>query len=443
MKTQKQNIWMRISRYLFLGLLAYMPVHILLSTWLGTSFGILEVTRVAKEGVLIIGAGIALVMAIRSGVAGRLVKDKVIGFIAAFFVLNIVLVLVRETDQDAELLGLAYNVRFLIYLVWAMILAKTFDARQLLGTAVRVVLAAGAFVVLFGLLQFLLLPDDALSHLGYTRANGVLPAFFIDDKPDLERIMSTIRDPNSLGSYLLIILGITSVRALAVEDGRKKLRYMAFSGLTLLAIFWTYSRAAWIGAVATLAVVALFMATRQRFRIKAYKTPLIIGAMILVVAVVGGFYTFKDTYLIQNVVFHADESTVLEDPNELRVRFWQESVDDITNEPLGTGPGTAGLASIRNDQRTVLNENYYFQTAQELGILGIMLLIAILAVVAWRLNLLAEKQDFIAIALLAALAGLVITNFLAHIWANEAVAYTWWGLTGLVIVLLDKSQHKA
>jgi O-antigen ligase/polysaccharide polymerase Wzy-like membrane protein len=433
MRQNKTPIWQTISLYVFLGLLAYMPLHILISTWIGTSFGILEVTRVAKEGFLLAGAGIALALAIRRGVVRELLRDRLMWLITAFVLLNTLLALWRNTDQDAELLGLAYNVRFLIYFVWAVLLTKLYVSKDLLNTAVKIAVAIGAVTVIFGLFQYILLPDGALSHLGYTRSNGVLPAFFIDDKPDLERIMSTLRDPNSFGSYLLIFLGFLSVGALTRVDRHKKIYYICFSLLTLLAVFWTFSRAAWIGAVATLIVTAMFFAARKQKWIAVYKTPLLFVAGLLVVAGVVGLITFRNTYLVKNVVLHADESTVLEDPNELRIRYWQESFRDIADNPLGSGPGTAGLASIRNDERTVLNENYYFQTAQETGVLGLLLLLAILVIVALRLFVYAQARDPVAAALLAGLAGLMITNFLAHIWANEAAAYTWWGLAGLAI----------
>jgi hypothetical protein len=138
-----------------------------------------------------------------------------------------------------------------------------------------------------------------------------------------------------------------------------------------------------------------------------------------------------DSYFVQNVIFHADKNTVLEDPNELRTRFWKESVQDIATEPEGSGPGTAGLVSIRNDiQGVELNENYYLQIASEVGIIGIMLFLAILGTVAHRLHMIKTP---LAAAILASFAGLVLTNFLVHIWSNEAVAYTWWGLAGIVI----------
>jgi hypothetical protein len=442
MKKNSQSSWLKLSRLIFLGLLGYMPVHIFLSTWFGTSFGVLEVARVAKDGVLLVGAGLVLIPAIQTGVVKRLVRDKLLWIIVAFVLLNIVLALTRQTDLDAEFLGLTYNVRFLIFFVWAWLLATLDNTGSLLRTSCKVVLAVGAAVVAFGLFQYVVLPDDTLKHLGYARPNGVLPAFFIDDKPDLERIMSTVRDPNSLGSYLLIILGLSSARFLTELRTQRKVQFGVLGAATALAIFWTFSRAAWIGAVVTVAAVVVLSAARNIGRIRRYKVPILFGITTLLVVCVGLMAAFWNSYLVQNVVLHADQSTVLEDPNELRLRFWQESVEDVLVEPLGSGPGTAGLASIRNDTKTVLNENYYFQMAQELGIAGFVLFIGILVLVAKRLLTQVARKNQVAVAVLASFFGLLVTNFLAHIWANEAVAYTWWGLAGLLLAVPRNSHNK-
>src|SRR5690606_24194838 len=127
MKKKPTSIWQKISLWLFFGLLAYMPLHILLSTWLGTSFGVLEFAKVAKELVLLGGAGLALVIGLRRGIVRQLLLDKLIWLLVAFSLLNVGLALWRPTDPDAELLGLAYTVRFLVYFVWAVILTKLYN----------------------------------------------------------------------------------------------------------------------------------------------------------------------------------------------------------------------------------------------------------------------------------------------------------------------------
>lgn len=177
--------------------------------------------------------------------------------------------------------------------------------------------------------------------------------------------------------------------------------------------------------------------------IKAHIKKIVPIAVLLILLALLPLYTFRNSYLVQNVLLHRDQSTVLEDPNQLRVRFWQESIDAINNNPWGYGPGTAGLPSIRNDvQGTVLTENYYLQIGYELGIAGLALFLSICALVGYSLYQL--RGNKIARALLASFMGLAITNFLVHIWANEAVAFTWWGLAGVLIAirLLPQPNNK-
>lgn len=424
-----------VCKRIFLGLLAYMPFHILLSTWIGSGLNILEFMKVAKDGILVVGFLAALAASIRQPWFKTLLKDKLVQLILAFAALNVLLALFRPTDQDAEVLGVVYNTRFLLFFLYAVLLSKLFDAHQLKRQALKIVLAAGVAVLFFGVLQYTVLPDDALTNIGYERSNGVLPAFFIDDKPDLERAMSTLRDPNSLGSYIIIIGSLTLVYYLRSKNIELKKTLAWLFALSLLGLWFTFSRSAWLGFALAVATVIL-LSYRHKLSAGQLKK-LIIGGVIGVVMLAALFYPLRNTYFVQNVVFHADEATVLEDPNQLRLRFWQESVQDVTERPLGHGPGTAGLTSIHNDEQgTILTENYYLQVAHETGVIGLTLFIGILALVGARLYALRDNPAVL--GLLAAFAGLLLTNFLVHVWSNEAVAYTWWGLAGILLRPIQK-----
>jgi len=432
----------RLSLWIFYGLLAYVPLHIFLSTWVGTSFHILNFAKVAKDIVLIIGFLCALAASVPRPWFKRLLRDKLVWLILAFVALNVVLALIRPSDQGAEVLGVVYDTRFLIFFLYAILISKLFDAPAVRRWALRIVLGVGTLVLFFGIIQYTVLPNDALRHVGYTRANGVLPAFFIDDKPDLERVMSTLRDPNSFGSYIIIIGSIAL--AFLARSKNAQLRKLTLWLLVLsgLALWYTFSRSAWLGFAASGAVV-LLLNFKKHIASTSTRKYILIGLACLVI--LAGLFAARRTYFAQNVIFHADKSTVLENPNQLRLRFWRESVQDATHNPLGHGPGTAGLASIHNTkQGVVLTENYYLQIAHELGIAGIVLFVAILCWVGLRLYRLAGK-DILALGLLASFIGLALTNFLVHIWANEAVAYTWWALAGLVIgagLVRGPSSHK-
>lgn len=434
----------RFSQWVFIGILAYVPLHIFLSTWIGTSFGVLPLMKVAKDIVVVIGAltALAAYASIHKGAAVRkLLSDRLILLILAYTALTLLLALTKPTDSDAEVLGVVFNLRFFVFFVYGILLTGLVDVRRLRRQALVAVFASGLITLVFGVFQYLALPNNALTHVGYSRANGVLPAFFIDDKPDLERIMSTQRDPNSFGSYVLILLAL----ALILWVVKPRLRRFAGGtmGLSVLCLWFTFSRSAWIGACITIAVALVLTHSERLKRVMSYRNVwLAFGVALLAIAAVG--YVARDTYIVQNVIFHADQSTTLEDPNQLRVRFYRESVENIAAHPLGTGPGTSGLASIRNNvQGTRLNENYYLQIATEVGIIGLMLFVAILVLVAMQLYSVHMQGDWLAAALLASFAGLAFTNLLVHIWATEAVAYTWWGLAGLLISpALMPRRHK-
>lgn len=417
----------KISQVIFLGLLAYMPLHIFISTLIGANIGGLEVLKVLKDIVAVFGFCLIFGLSVRKPWFDAWIRNKLVIAIMLYASLTLLLALFKSTDQDAEILGVVFNLRFPMFLLYGWLLTQHLSALEIRRSALRVVLGSGLIVVLFGILQYLVLPNDALTHLGFTTRNGVFSAFFIDNKPDLERVMSTLRDPNSLGSYLLIITALVASGLVAVKQHFRNF-WIGYGLAALLCLLLTFSRSALIGFILSIASTVFIVGYELGLRRYAKKVG-IIAAVILVIATCG-FVAARNTYFIQNVIFHADKSTVQEDPNQLRVRFLKESVSDVKRHPIGNGPGTAGLASIKNDiQGTRLTENYYLQIAIEVGVIGLLMFIAILLMVSIRLW--STRGDPVVIALMASFAGLALTNLLVHIWSNEAVAYTWWGLAGL------------
>lgn len=442
-RTSKTPVATTISYWIFIGLLAYMPLHIFLSTWLGTSFGILQVMKLLKDAAMITGFLFALLPVLKNRWLHELVKDKLIWLIMGYGLLTLLMAAIKPTASEAEILGVIYNTRFFLFFLYAVVLSKQIDLPKLRQDSLKAVLASAIVVLMFGILQYTVLPSTTLQHFGYQRSNGVLPAFFIDDKPDLERIMSTLRDPNSYGSYLIIIGALSLV--LLVKRPKLKKVAVGFLALCVLNVWYTFSRSAWIGFL--LMTTVIFVVHHKNSLKRLITKKVLIVASVSFVIFLGFIFVNRNSYFIQNVVLHADNSTVLEDPNQLRIRFWRESTTRVVQNPLGSGPGTAGLASIRNNvQGTKLNENYYLQIGSEVGLIGLVIFLAILIIVGWRLWGLIEA-DWLALALFGSFIGLLVTNFLVHIWSSEAVAYTWWGLAGLVIYnspkLTTKKRTKA
>lgn len=220
-----------ISRIIFVGLLAYAPLHIFISTTIGANLGGLALLKILKDVVALFGFCLVLGASLRQAWFKPWLKRPVVLLIAGYGLLTVLLAIARPTDQDAELLGVTYNLRFLIFFLYGWLLTQRLSAKELIHTCVKAVLWSAGVVVAFGLIQYWLLPSDALTRLGFTRANGVFPAFFIDNKPNLERVMSTVRDPNSLGSYLIIISALLAANLASV----KKQKRMFWAGLLLAA----------------------------------------------------------------------------------------------------------------------------------------------------------------------------------------------------------------
>ncbi len=442
LRSAQPDTWpARAARYIFFGLLGYMPLHIFLSTWIGTSLGVLDFAKVAKDIVMLFGFGLALGVSVKKPWFKHVVQDRLVWLMVAFGGIHVGLMLALNNDLDAELLALAYNTRYLVFFLYAGLLANLYDRAHLVKRSVQIVLASASLVLIFGVMQYNVLPHNIMERFGYSRENGVLSAFFIDDKVDFPRVMSTVRDPNSYGSYLLIIVALAATYLRAAKRVGSRYLLIGVLGLSVVNLLLTFSRSAWLGfGFVSILLLVFWVKDDQRRKKLSRDAKVVVSAALIALLVIsaGSLYAIRDSYSFQNIVFHADESTVLETPNQKRLRFWRESVNSTVAKPVGHGPGTAGLPSIRNqEQGTTLNENYYLQIAYEVGVVGIALFISILTIVALRLWR-SAKRNTIAVALLASFVGLAITNFLVHIWANEAVAYTWWGIAGLVVVVGTK-----
>lgn len=429
------NNLLTASLYIFYGLIAYMPLHIFLSTIIGVQLHVLDLAKVLKDIVLLAGFVPLFLISIKKPWFKAWIKEKLVLFFIAYAVLTLILVIFRPNSRQAEILGVVDDLRFLLFFLYGWLLTYHFSIKTLKKRSIQIVLAVGVLVVSFGIVQYLFLPNNALTHLGFTRSNGVLPAFFIDDKPNLERVMSTIRDPNSLGAYLLILIGLCMAKFFVVKK-RLRVWYLLYGLAIILCLYFTFSRSAWIGAILTTGVFVL-LAGKDKIRMPYERLRLatmVVVALLLVAT--SALFVGRNTYFVKNTIFHADASTKQADPNQLRVGFWRDSVNDTFKNPLGTGAGSVGVVSSKNKAAPGrLTENYYLQVAGEQGLLGLILFLIICVLIAVRLFERSKLQkDLFAVAIFASFIGISFSGLLNHIWINEAVAYTWWGLAGLYML---------
>lgn len=415
--------------YLAMLIFLMVPFHAFITVWGSTIIGHYTGLRLIEFILLIIATiGVTTLFLIDHKIRITALSRRLVWVILVYVAFNIVWGLLAmaggEVNDTAFGYAMIVNLRFLVFFLITWFL--TLRLARLSANWRWLVMGPALAVVVFGLLQAFVLPHDFLRHFGY--GPDTIPVnTTVNSDTDYYRVFSTLRGANPLGAYLLIPISILTVSLVAAK---RNWRQAAFLAAALLVLALTYSRSAMIGAVLTIGTI-LFLSLRSR---RAQQMALAaVGALAIVGAVL--VLAFQNNPHFQNFVFHTeDDSKVAVSSNQDHVSALQRSLKDIKHEPLGRGPGTAGPASVYNDDKPVrIAENYYAQIGQETGLIGLALFLLILAGVGHLLWL--RRASPLALALLASLIGLSFVNLLWHAWTDDTIAYVWWGLAGIAVAL--------
>lgn len=434
----QRDIRARIALFLSFAItliLVLLPFHAILTTWAASNFEHFDLFRVWKEIILLAILPLVLFLAVSNAKLRKwLLSSWALRLYAVYVLLYISFGLWAESQgrvyYGAVLYTWIINLRFIGFFFICAIIAS--GSSFLIRNWRVILMAPAALVVFFGLMQRLILPYDFLRHFGYN--STTIPAYqTVDNNLIYQRLQSTLRGANALGAYLLLI-------ATAII-GLRKNRIITYGSLLLLGavLMYTYSRSAWIGTALSVTLVIWWAKDRSS------KTKWLIGGVIAAIVVTSSLiYAFRFSGGLQAPFFHTTVSTKSQlTSNEERVNALNNGLRDVWNEPQGRGPGTAGPASFRNvGHHARLAENYYLQLAQEVGIVGLLIFIAINLIVGYQLWI--KKKDLLARILLASLIGISFVNIISHAWTDDTLAYIWWGLAGIALApaLYSKSTGK-
>lgn len=431
----------QISRSRLAGILTYaivaifilLPFHAVFTTWLGANFGHIDLFRIWKELLLVpLGLGALMLISKRKLPIDEHIQAIIylmVGYALLHISLGLVALTAHRVNASALIYALLINIRFFVFFVVCYIVAL--ETPHLRSSWQKFVLIPAVLVIVFGLMQQFVLPANILTHVGYGPATT--PAYqTIDQKPDYTRIQSTLRGPNPLGAYLVVIL--SSIIALYIRSKKYRGQLIIFGLATTVLLIFTYSRSAWLGTALSVGLVVYWTARNQKVR---RWTVLVAGLSILILG--GVVLVLRNNDVLQNTLFHTDEtSRSSESSNAVRTQALTEGAKSILREPIGRGPGTAGPASFRNVTTPRIAENYFVQIAQEVGVIGLALFLAINVLV--FIELWQRRTDQLAVILLAGLAGLMLVNMISHAWADDTLSLIFWGLAGLAIapVILEQ-----
>jgi hypothetical protein len=421
--------------FLFVIIIVILPFHGFLTTWMGSSFGNLLLWRAWKEILLLLAVCIsAYLMFADRDLLKKLWQRPVNKLIVGFTIWMLVGTLLFNRDADSALQGLTIQLRFGFILIIAQILEhyQRFTRRQL---SLLIIIPASV-VVAFGLLQMFVLPFDFLENFGYVKNVTIPPYFTVDEQLTNLRIASTLRGPNPLGAYLILPILLLLSYWHKIRPNHVWLYgwYALFLITVSIVLYGTHSRGAWIGLIGAVGVW-LLLSLRSKTRMILF----VVGVMSL--AVTGlVLYQQRDTNFVRDVILHDDPEEGGEvSSNQGHYEALKMGLADLRKRPLfGCGSGCAGPASVRNANGAKISENFFIQTAQEGGLIALLLQTTVFIQVGL---LLLRHNGVFERALLASGVGVSIVGLFAHAWADDTIAYLWWGVAGYIVYNKTKGKQ--
>ncbi len=435
--SQARQLLVTIVAALCITILLLVPFHAFLTVWAGSNFGHYTTIRLWKEMLLGLATVLAAILLLTNKPLKRqFARDKlfiIIGLYAALVLLSgVAAYYFHKVSRVGYADGALLDLRFLLFFVVTWVLTK--HSSIIYMNWRKILIGPAMAVIFFGVLQRLALPYDALKHVGYG-PNTIQPYETVDQKNAYVRLQSTLRGANPLGAYLVVVMAAIATMVTRVKQRVGKLYWLLWVGIGLaglFVLFFTYSRSSWLGAVVSVGVLILL---GMRHRKYLWRTAALAG---LVAVLVGGglLFAFRHNDRVQNTFFHTDEHSHSSiSSNYGHMAALKNSSRDIVRDPFGTGAGTAGPASVHNQLGpTRIAENYYVQIAQETGVIGLALFLTILVLVA--VELYRREYDSLARVLFSSLIGLSLVGLLSHVWADDTLAYLWWGFAGVAVARL-------
>ena len=404
-----------------------MAIHTPATVFIETHWPHLELLAKSwKE--LVLAALLLLIVAslYKRGALRQVLRDKIVVLVAAIAGIHVALLILFDNVYVSELAGLLIDLRFYLFFVELYVIARFIPGLRRYG--LRAAAVGAAIIVLFGILQVFVLPKDILASIGYSDET-IKSYLTVDLNPDYVRINSTLRGPNPVGAFAVLVLCVAGAwairRAAQLVSWKSRVQMIA----TLLAgviILWaSYSRSAWIAAV--VGAAALWASVVPK-KLAVYS---LIGMAIASVVVVGALLQLRDVPAISNLVFHNNPvggSPTKSDDGH--IESLEQGIEAASQAPLGKGIGSTGSASLLSDEPVII-ENQYLFMAHESGWLGVTLQLLLFGLVLWGLWRL--RQDWLSLGLFAAGIGLAFIGLLLPVWVDDTLSLYWWGLAGLAL----------
>jgi hypothetical protein len=412
--------------WLLLVIFGGIVIHAPLSVAIGTAWPQMALwIKSWKELMMLVALGLGVIIITRRHLWRELFDDWVIRLIAVYVALHLLLSIVMPHTTAMILAGLAIDLRYIAFFGLIYVLLRVAPEWR---TPFLKVGAVGAVIVIgFAALQTVL-PKDLLTHIGYSKTT-IVPYLTVDQNPDFIRFGSTLRGPNPLGAYAVIVLAFAASLLLRQKLAIRRHKIQVLTGLivvcSVVALWVSYSRSAGIAVVIALGTVAA-LARSWRLSRRGW---FVLGSLVVIVALVG--LSVWHSSFVSNVVLHENPNgggSV--SSNDGHAQSLQVGMERLIVQPVGSGIGTTGSASLYGGNGLII-ENQYLFVAHETGWLGLVLFTAIFVLIMVRLY--RRRADWLALGVFASGLGMAVIGLLLPVWVDDTVSIVWWGLAALAL----------
>lgn len=425
------KIYITILLVIFGGIVLQGPI----SVGFGTLWPNYDLLIKSWKEILMLIDGVIVLFLLHKTKQFRILCDPIVIAIGLYATLHLLLVLFMNNGFKPSLAGLAIDLRYVFFFVLTYLGLRLYPGYK--KTFIKVGIAGAVVVLVFAILQVFVLPIDVLKYIGYN-IHTISPYLTVDQNPNFIRINSTLRGPNPLGAYALIILALT-IAAISKYKVKKEKWIKILSGILsfggIVALWFSYSRSALIGMILAVAVILLIEIYP---RLSRQKKLLGLGVAIFTVFISAIVLVNNPTF-ISNVLLHENPdggSSI--NSNEGHISSLQSGLAKFVQQPLGSGIGSTGSASLYTDNPTII-ENQYLLIAHEAGWLGLLLFMFIFLSI--NVRLWKSRKDWLSLGLLASGVGLSFIGLLLPVWVDDTVSIVWWGLAAIVLSVTSKNKE--
>lgn len=319
-------------------------------------------------------------------------------------------------------LALSESARFITYIFIYFLVKYEFNTKKQINILLRCYIGISFALSCIGIVQH---------FTGFALGEQFVKVYELSGSI---KITSTLSHPNTYGAYLILIIFPIIMLSIYEKNKSKKIFYILFSILVFVNLLMTFSRNALLGFAVGAVVLALIYSIKLIFAL-------------------GGFGIL--TLFIPSVFLRVKDITNLSQ-NESRIKLWKTALMMIKEHPiLGVGNGNfvtqydTYIVKYRLDYNSYTHyptHNSYLKVQSELGIVGIVSFLGVLATALFRVKKLytTTEDEFhraFYMGVMASMVAFLFMNFSDNLFfVPKATTYFWFLLATTEALLNHRSN---